>query len=316
MAIPKLDLRLHLLKLLYEKKDKELSIREEIVSILANRLGVSSSELEERYEKSGAQKFLYMVWFSRLVLVKIELAETVNKGTLKITKKGEDFLNKHTEDDENAEKELSELEYNYRKSLAAERKKQKSLDERDSIEEEDVATVEEILTDAKLVDLQGKHREDLKFDFLEMLRGMEPYRFQDFVVKLFEKMGYGEGKLGQKGADAGIDGIMRKDRLGLDQIYLQTKRYKETSNIRRGEISQFRGDIDRFDRGKGGAFVVTSDFTDDAREQAVALGIILIDGDDLFDFCEEFSFGLKSKPYVFREIDEEFFKDYAKGSDS
>ncbi len=109
------------------------------------------------------------------------------------------------------------------------------------------------------------------------------YRPEDIVVELLTVMGYGDGKVSKRTNDEGLDGVIKEDKLGLDKIYVQAKRYAANNSVGRDVVQSFSGALD----GKGarkGVFITTSYFTDNARKYAERLEakkIILIDGMEL-----------------------------------
>jgi len=98
-----------------------------------------------------------------------------------------------------------------------------------------------------------KIKEDLKSEILSSILEKEPRFFEYLVTKLLEKMSYGTGSLTSKGLEGGIDGVIDEDELGLSKIYIQAKRYKDSSNITSQEIQQFIGAIsNKTPKKKGG----------------------------------------------------------------
>jgi restriction system protein len=137
------------------------------------------------------------------------------------------------------------------------------------------------------------------------------------VVKLITAMGYGgsladAGRAIGKSGDGGIDGVIKEDRLGLEQIYIQAKRWGNAS-VGRPEIQKFVGAL-HGKRARKGIFLTTSSFTKDAHEYATGLDIkvILIDGPELAKFMFDFEVGVSTEStYVVKHIDNDFFEDDA-----
>ena len=126
----------------------------------------------------------------------------------------------------------------------------------------------------------------LAADLLGRLRESEPAFFESVIVELLLKMGYGYGSaagsvLGRSGDD-GVDGVINLDPLGVDQVYVQAKRYQAVSPIGSGAIRDFYGALGLKDVTKG-IFVTTSSFTPNARATAEKLGarLVLVDGPQL-----------------------------------
>jgi len=149
--------------------------------------------------------------------------------------------------------------------------------------------------------------QSIKSDLLSKLKGLDPYFFEKVVLRLLKKMGYGEFFETSKSGDGGIDGIINEDKLGLDKIYIQAKRFTE-GKVREKDIRNFIGAMSG-DTNKG-VFVTTSEFDKLALEKAKNAHhkIILIDGNKLVSLMHEFNVGIQVKTiYEIKEIDEDFF---------
>lgn len=147
----------------------------------------------------------------------------------------------------------------------------------------------------------------LKDELLEKLKEMDPYYFEKVILILLKRMGYGDFVETSKTGDGGIDGIINEDKLGLDKIYIQAKRYGE-NKVREKDIRNFIGAMSG-DTQKG-VFVTTSNFDKGAVKKAndAHHTIILIDGHKLVDLMHEFNVGVQIKtPYEVKEIDIDFF---------
>lgn len=148
---------------------------------------------------------------------------------------------------------------------------------------------------------------EVKSELLQKLKSIDPYFFEKVVLRLLKKMGYGEFVETSKSNDGGIDGIINEDKLGLDKIYIQAKRFNE-GKVREKDIRNFIGAMSG-DTNKG-VFVTTSDFDDKALEKARSAHhkIICIDGLKLVSLMHEFNVGIQVKTtYEIKQIDEDFF---------
>lgn len=151
---------------------------------------------------------------------------------------------------------------------------------------------------------------ETKATLIQKLREVNPYIFEIIVTKLFEAMGYGEATVTKKSGDGGIDGVINHDKLGLEKIYIQSKRYAEGNVIGSPEINAFVGAIKHGVR--MGIFVTTSSFSKAAREAIVDTGkvIKLIDGRELADLMYHYGVGVQvKKTYSVKEMDEDFFEE-------
>jgi restriction system protein len=148
---------------------------------------------------------------------------------------------------------------------------------------------------------------EVKSNLLEKLKTIDPYYFEKVILILLKNMGYGDFIETTKSADGGIDGIINEDKLGLDKIYIQAKRFTE-NKVREKDIRNFIGAMSG-DTNKG-VFVTTSLFDKGAIEKAKNAHhkIILIDGNKLVDLMHEYNVGVQVKSmYEVKQLDEDFF---------
>jgi len=172
---------------------------------------------------------------------------------------------------------------------------------------------DELLPEEKMVSAYTMYLEELKHSLIDRVRECHPSFFEKLVVDLLIAMGYGcDDKSSQvigKSHDGGIDGIISEDKLGLNLIYIQAKRYSEGNNVGRPEIQRFIGAMQKAEKG---VFITTSKFTKEALEFANAetrKHIKLVDGDSLVDLMIKHSVGLeKIKEYVVYKVNEDFFR--------
>ena len=149
--------------------------------------------------------------------------------------------------------------------------------------------------------------DEVKSDLLEKLKTIDPYYFEKVILKLLKKMGYGDFIETSKSGDGGIDGIINEDKLGLDKIYIQAKRFSE-NKVREKDIRNFIGAMSG-DTNKG-VFVTTSMFDKGAEEKAKNAHhkIILINGNQLVDLMHDYDVGVQVKAtYQVKHLDEDFF---------
>jgi restriction system protein len=152
----------------------------------------------------------------------------------------------------------------------------------------------------------------LKKELLDLVKKMDPFRFEQLVLDLLVAMGYGGSReeaaqVTKASGDEGIDGVINEDRLGLDVIYLQAKRWQQP--VGRKEIQSFVGALAGQQAHKG-VFITTSDFADTAVAYAkkVPQKVILIDGDRLADLMIQHNIGVsKSHSYDVKHVDSDYF---------
>lgn len=151
-------------------------------------------------------------------------------------------------------------------------------------------------------------------ELLEQVHGLSPTRFERLIIELLIALGYGDGiaEMGRaigKSGDGGIDGVVNEDKLGLDAVYIQAKRYSPDSKVSRPAVQQFIGSL----TGEGatkGVFVTTSSFTAEARDylRKVQHRVVLIDGTRLARLMIEHGVGLVTeKIYTLCRLDANFF---------
>ena len=156
-------------------------------------------------------------------------------------------------------------------------------------------------------------RKNLEVELLEQVKTSSPAFFERLVVDLVVAMGYGgsrqdAGRAVGRSGDGGIDGIIKEDRLGLDVIYLQAKRWENT--VGRPDIQKFAGAL-QGQRASKGIFITTSNYSRDALEyvNVIATKIILIDGDMLAGLMVDYNIAVtRTGTYELKKIDSDYFE--------
>jgi len=149
---------------------------------------------------------------------------------------------------------------------------------------------------------------EVKTELLEKLKELDPYYFEKVILILLKRMGYGDFIETSKSGDGGIDGIINEDKLGLEKIYTQAKRYNE-NKVREKDIRNFIGAMSG-DTSKG-VFITTSSFDESAIKKAREAhhSIILVDGAKLVDLMHQYNVGIQIKTvYEVKEVDNDFFE--------
>ncbi len=158
-------------------------------------------------------------------------------------------------------------------------------------------------------------RNSLQNDILQRVRKVDPSFFEQIIVDLLLAMGYGGATenagrtLGRTG-DNGVDGVIDQDPLGVDQVYLQAKRYDQGNTIGPGAIRDFFGSLN-LHKAQKGIFITTSDFTASAKDTAANLGtrIVLINGNELANLMYKYNVGCRTEEELhLKDIDEEYFE--------
>lgn len=152
-------------------------------------------------------------------------------------------------------------------------------------------------------------KETLVEELLSAILEQSPTFFEHLVLKLLENMGYGKGVVTQRTNDEGIDGIIDEDKLGLDKIHFQAKRYKPGTNIGRPLIQNFVGALDGAGVNKG-VFITTSSFSKTALEYKSSKKIAMIDGKQLAQLMIQYNVGVTTEYiYEIKKIDKDFFEE-------
>lgn len=154
----------------------------------------------------------------------------------------------------------------------------------------------------------------LEADLLDRIREMSPSSFEGLVIDLIGKLGYGGGQPGRGKAiggpgDAGLDGVINEDALGLDRVYVQAKCYGEENAVRRPEVQAFSGSLDGVSATKG-ILITTGKISSGARDYVskISKRIILIDGVELARLMVEHEVGVRvTETYKLKKIDENYF---------
>lgn len=178
----------------------------------------------------------------------------------------------------------------------------------------EVAEVQESQTPVEV--LEGAYqrlRRELADELLQTVGAATPGFFEHLVVDLLVAMGYGgslkdAGKAVGRVGDDGVDGIIKEDRLGLDAIYIQAKRW--TAVVGRPEIQSFAGSLEG-NRARKGVFITTSQFSKDAREYVTRIEkkIVLIDGQELAQLMIDFGVGVTEvDTYKVKKLDRDYFE--------
>ena len=195
-------------------------------------------------------------------------------------------------------------------------KKNKKTNERDIDENESFDCQSNDTPIEQMESAYEKQQSVLKQELLEKIMKCDWRFFEELVVKLLINLGYGgswkeAGKAFTTTQDGGIDGVIKEDKLGLDQIYIQAKKWAPSSTVTVSKVREFAGAL-QVKKTKKGVFITTACFTKEAKEfvKNQGLKIVLIDGDSLTGYMIESNTGVSSVArYDIKEIDHDFFED-------
>lgn len=307
MAIPDYQSLMLPILQIAAKKGGELSISE-AVDILAKQFGLTDEDLKEMLPSGTQATFVNRVGWAATYMKKAGLLEGTRRGYFRITKKGEKLL-------QSQPKEINvKLLQQYPEFV--EFQKLKGTRSKDKISDSKVISDISSATPSEVLETAYKNlRDELAEELLNKLKKVSPSFFERIVVELLVKMGYGgsrveAGKAIGKTGDGGIDGIIKEDRLGLDVIYVQAKRW-EDNPVGRPAVMQFAGALQAQKANKG-IFITTSRFTEDAKSYVSQIGskIVLIDGEQLANLMIDHDVGVSTVSlYPVKKIDNDYFEE-------
>jgi restriction system protein len=299
-----------LLKIAQAANGQEVKLRDAI-NQLAEKFNLTDDEKFETLP-SGKQSILdNRVGWARTYLTKAGLLKATKRAHFVITDRGKQAL-LDISADINSEylKQFDEfIAFKEQKNVATESQSQVI-----SITDTSLAT-SEITPDEALREAYKTINDALISDLISRTREVTPAFFERLLIELLLAMGYGgtgEGAahaLGKSG-DNGIDGVIDQDPLGVDQIYIQAKRYAEGNNVGSGDIRNFFGALN-LKKAQKGIFITTSDFTASASQTANDLGmrIVLINGKELAKLMLRYNIGSRDEQVLhLKKIDEDFFE--------
>lgn len=306
MAVPPFqDFMLPFLQHIADGAEHQVS---ELFEHLGQAFKLTEQDLKEMLPSGRETRFKNRVYWTRVHLGQAKLLDATGRGRFKVTERGLKLLatNPKRIDLHVLEQYPEFLEF---------RGKTKPADETvaaSQVSEEESST----LSPEEQLETSYQHlRQQLAVDLLSQIRKSSPAFFEQLVVDLLVAMGYGGSRsdagqaIGQSG-DGGIDGIIKEDRLGLDIVYLQAKRWE--ASVGSPEVRNFTGSLEGHGAQKG-VLITTSKFTKDAIEFARRLQqkkLVLIDGEKLAELMMDFGVGVnKVATYTVQKIDPDYFDD-------
>ncbi|MBN4076527.1 restriction endonuclease [Gemmatimonas aurantiaca] len=302
MAIPDYETTmLPLLNLLRDGKDR--TIKTAIVE-LASFFNLTEDEKRTLLPSGKQQTFNNRVGWARTYMKKAGLLETPERGVMRITTLGQELLS------ENLNRIDSKVLKRYPSFLNFKSRTKSETDDSKNNESVTLAVTPEERLDSAFTDL----RDGLAAELLETVLACSPVFFESLVLDVLVSMGYGgsrhdAGEAVGKSGDGGIDGIIKEDKLGLEIIYIQAKRWGST--VGRPEIQKFAGAL-QGRRAKKGVFITTSDFSREAKDYVSKIdnNIVLIDGKTLADLMVDHNVGVSVlTKYEVKRIDIDYFEE-------
>lgn len=294
------SIMLPLLKHISDGKEHKMR---DVTDSLANKFGVTEEEQKELLPSGAAPIFYNRTAWAKTYLKKAGLIDSPKQGIVVISKQGLDVL----------KKKPNSINVKFLKQFPEfiefqTTKKEDELESETSVDQS-AQTPEELLESA-----YQKIRKSLASEIINKVIELSPAFFEKLVVELLVKMGYGgsikdAGKAVGKSGDEGIDGTIKEDKLGLDVIYIQAKRWKSGNVVGRPELQKFVGAL-AGQGAKKGIFITTSSFTRDALDYSPKneTKIVLIDGEQLAQLMVDHNLGCTpQQTYEVKKIDYDFF---------
>lgn len=312
MSIP--DYQTLMLPLLRLAGDQEEHRFRDAIEQLASEFSLSDDERGVMLQSGTALQFDNRVGWARTYLKQAGLLESQKRGIFRITQRGLELLTKNPAriDNSTLEQYPEFLEFKLRRNddKSAEvitPEISTSALQAQSVEPSSNSTPEELFSQAYL-----RLRSNLELEILEQVKASSPIFFEHLVIDLLVAMGYGGSRqdagraIGRSG-DGGIDGIIKEDKLGLDVIYVQAKRWE--GKVGRPEIQKFAGAL-QGQRANKGVFITTSSFSKEAEEyvSVISSKIILITGEQLAKLMVDHNVGVSTvSKFELKRIDSDYF---------
>lgn len=304
MAVPDFQsLMLPVLEVLASGGDlPSATIREKV----ASALDLPEADQTELLPSGRQTRFANRVAWATIYLMQAGLASSVKRGVYRISDRGRDVRAKRPD----------RIDIRYLSQFAEfVRWKSRGNSTGTAAGEEPASTpVPEITPEEQLDAGYLALREKVEEELLAKIMAATPKFFEELVVELLVSMGYGgsrvdAGKALGRSGDGGLDGMIKEDKLGLDAIYIQAKRWDGSRTVGRPDVQAFAGSLEG-ERARKGVFITTSSFSKDASDyvKRIEKKIVLIDGATLTQLMFDHGVGVRLKEtYEVKEVDEDYF---------
>jgi len=304
MAIPTYEeCMLPLMKIAEDGKEH---LFREVTDALINQFNLTEKEKQELLPSGSAFVINNRIGWARTYLTKAGLLLTTKRGYFRISEEGKKLL----------QKEPAFINTKMLKEYDAFNEFQTTKEPDNSENNKTEHNIQQSITPHELLEsgyLSIKN--ELADELLSTIKNISPSKFEKLVIDLLVKMGYG-GSIKEaatvvgKSGDEGIDGIIKEDKLGLDVIYIQAKKW-DSGTIGRPEIQKFAGAL-LGKKAKKGIFITTSTFTNEAKKYVTDIDakIILLDGKQLTELMIENNLGVSTQDvYTIKRIDSDYFEE-------
>ena len=292
--------------LLSRLADEQIRVVKDVVAQLADEFKLTLEERAQLLPSGGTLTFASRVGWAKTYLKKAGLVQQPKRGLVQITDQGKAAL----------AQQPVRIDVGFLEQFSS------FLDFRNSSREKPISTrlndvlplPSDLTPDEVIEAAYQRSISALADEVLERVKACSPIYFERLVVQLLIQMGYGgsreeAGKAVGRSGDGGIDGVINEDRLGLDAIYLQAKRWSNV--VGRPDIQQFVGAL-AGQRATKGVFISTSRFTQEAKDYAAnsQYKVVLIDGERLAELMIEHDLGVSvAATYQLKRIDSDFFNE-------
>jgi restriction system protein len=313
MAIPDYQsIMLPLLRLLATRPTGEFSAKE-TTELLGQEFNLTQEELQQLLPSGTQGLFANRAAWARTYLKQAKLIEPTRRGFFTITDRGRQVLDQPPQAI-NVQFLMQFPEFVEFRTRRSDQGEADAEQVRPTPANSSTPEPDNGRTPEESLELEyQKIRSEFAVLILERIMQCSPAFFERLVVELLVKMGYGgsrsdAGKALGRSGDGGIDGIIKEDRLGLDVIYIQAKRWGENS-VGRPDIQQFAGAL-QGQRASKGIFITTSRYTREAQEYVAQIGskIVLIDGEQLAQYMIDNNVGVSvAATYEIKRIDSDYF---------
>jgi restriction system protein len=299
MAVPGFqDMFIHFLRSLADGEPKHTS---DVQKHIVQALEISEEDQEDMIPSGQTTRLANRVGWARTHLNKAGLIQRVDWGIYKITDEGRKIVESPPE----------KLDLKFLDTIPRHKEWFHKPRRGPKTTEANSATPDQPPNE-RIEEAFKEINDSLATELQDLMAKMDPFQFEQLVVDLLFAMGYGgsraeAAKVTKKSNDEGIDGVINEDRLGLDTIYVQAKRWQNT--VGRKEIQSFVGALAGKAANKG-VFITTSSFAESATEYAntVAQKVILIDGDRLADLMIEHNIGVSTtRTLALKRVDSDYF---------
>lgn len=272
---------------------------------IADQLNLTEELRMEKTEKHGENKIEGRVGFALSALKISGLLDQYQRGQFVLTEEGRKLLDNLPEVLDQKYLINNYESYRKRREKNALRAKEKNISQKNN----QIDLIEDLTPEELIARAMSDIKINLSNELLENLYVIDPFKFEYIIADLLEKMGYGDLEVTQKTNDGGIDATVNEDKLGLDKILVQTKRYAENNIIREKQIRDFLGALSA-EKVQKGIFVTTSSFDQKALKLArdAEKKLVLIDGQQLTELMIDYQVGTSTqKTYTIKAIDTDYF---------